>query len=85
MSSEGTVVSNYIFSQARLLLHCSTLGYEPKSNVLVHLIYFLFTIYNQFLKHAKGELDVIFVSMIMFLFVILTIRMILYEQMSRLD
>ena len=47
-SSKGYVVSNYTFSQDRLLLYCSTLGYEPKSNVLAHLIYYLFTIYNQF-------------------------------------
>ena len=47
-SSKGYVVSNYIFLQDRLPLHCSTLGYEPKSNVLAHLIYYLFTIYNQF-------------------------------------
>ena len=47
-SCEGYVVSNYTFSQVRLLLHCSTLGYEPKSNVLAHLIYYSFTIYNQF-------------------------------------
>ena len=47
-SSKGYVVSNYRYSQDRLLLHRSTLGYEPKSNVLAHLIYYLFTIYNQF-------------------------------------
>ena len=47
-SSKGYVVSNYTFSYDRLLLHCSTLGYDPKSNVLAHLIYYLFTIYNQF-------------------------------------
>ena len=47
-SSKGYVVSNYIFLQDRLPLHCSTLGYEPKSNVLAHLIYYLFTIHNQF-------------------------------------
>ena len=47
-SCKGYVVSNYTFSQDRLLLHCSTLGYEPKANVLAHLIYYLFTIYNQF-------------------------------------
>ena len=47
-SSKGCVVSNYTFSQDRLLLHCSTLGYEPKSNVLAHLIYYFITIYNQF-------------------------------------
>ena len=47
-SSKGYVVSNYTISQGRLLLHSSTLGYEPKSNVLAHLIYYLFTIYNQF-------------------------------------
>ena len=47
-SSKGYAVSNYTFSQHRLLLHCSTLGYEPKSNMLAHLIYYLFTIYNQF-------------------------------------
>ena len=47
-SSKCYVVSNYTFSQDRLLLHCSTLGYEPKSNVLAHLIYYLFTIYNQY-------------------------------------
>ena len=47
-SSKGSVVSNYTFSQARLLLYCSSLGYEPKSNVLAHLIYHLITIYNQF-------------------------------------
>ena len=47
-SSQGYAVSYYTFSQDRLLLHCSTLGYEPKSNVLAHLIYHLFTIYNQF-------------------------------------
>ena len=47
-SSKGYVVSNYIFLQDRLPLYCSTLGYEPKSNVLAHLIYYLFTLYNQF-------------------------------------
>ena len=39
---------SYTCSQDRLLLHCSTLGCEPKSNVLAHLIYYLFTIFNQF-------------------------------------
>ena len=47
-SSKCYFVSNYTFSQDRLVLHCSALGYEPKSNVLAHLIYYLFTIYNQF-------------------------------------
>ena len=47
-SSKGYIVSNTTFLQDRLLLHCSTLGYEPKSNVLAHLIYYFFTIYNQF-------------------------------------
>ena len=47
-SSKGYVVSNCTFLQDPLPLHCSTLGYEPKSNVLAHLIYYLFTIYNQF-------------------------------------
>ena len=62
-SSKGYVVSNYTFLQDCLLLHCSTLGYEPKSNVLAHLIYYLFTIYSiKFaLKRAKDEFDVIFV------------------------
>ena len=47
-SSKGYVLSNYTFSWDSLLLHCSALCYEPKSNVLAHLIYYLFTIYNQF-------------------------------------
>ena len=55
-------MSNFTFLQDRLPLHCSTLGYESKSKVLAHLIYYLFTISKQFsLKHAKDELDVIFV------------------------
>ena len=41
------IFTGYTFSQDRLLLHCSTLSCEPKSNVLAHFIYYFFTIYNQ--------------------------------------
>ena len=83
MSIKGSVVSIYTFSQAHLLLHCSTLGYEPKSNVLAHLIYylFLFIINLVCFETRKGLIGCNFcMILIMFSFGMLNINMILYEQ-----
>ena len=38
MSNEGSGVSTYIYAQAHLSLHCSTVRQVPKSNGLIPLI-----------------------------------------------
>ena len=76
-------VSIYTFLQAHLLLHCSTLDYEPKSNVLAHLIYylFLFIINLVCFEACKGLIGCNFcMKLIMFSFGMLNIKIILYKQ-----